>query len=120
MNQDADPEAQPFVAKLRDTKNSKQNNGLVYIRKWIKSEQAVVFQFSSGVFQVSFNDKTQLRISENGKTVTCVNPAGQVEEMSIAAACSRSRPNLAKRIKYTAEVLNQMIKLRNTSTTPKK
>lgn len=40
----------------------KDDPPFVYIKKWAKSDQAVVFRLNNKVIQVNFNDKSQIII----------------------------------------------------------
>ena len=52
--------------------NSQQKAPFVYIKKWTKTEEGIIFRLNTKLIQVNFNDKTQLMIyGDSGLIVYC-------------------------------------------------
>lgn len=52
--------------------NAQQRVPFVYIKKWTKTEEGIIFRLNTKLIQVNFNDKTQLMIyGEGGLIVYC-------------------------------------------------
>jgi hypothetical protein len=52
----------PLETKQTVSSASQRKAPFVYIKKWIKTEEGILFRLSSKLIQVNFNDKTQLII----------------------------------------------------------
>lgn len=51
---------------------SQQKAPFVYIKKWIKTDEGILFRLNTKIIQVNFNDKTQLMIyGDNGLVIYC-------------------------------------------------
>jgi len=81
----------------------------IYVKKWMKTKHAVMFRLSNKVVQVNFTDKTELILSSEKKLVTYVNKKGEKSQHPLSAALETSNPEMAKRLKYTKEILTQML-----------
>jgi polo-like kinase 1 len=52
--------------------NGQKKVPFVYIKKWTKTEEGIIFRLNTKLIQVNFNDKTQLMIyGESGLIVYC-------------------------------------------------
>jgi len=86
-----------------------QNDDKIYVKKWMKTKHAVMFRLSNKVVQVNFTDKTELILSSEKKLVTYVNKKGERSQHPLSTAMESSNPEMAKRLKYTKEILTQML-----------
>ena len=50
---------------------------MVYIKKWMKTKNAVIFRLSNKVVQVDFKDKTKMILSTNTKQVNYIDSSGR-------------------------------------------
>ena len=75
----------------------------------MKTKHAVMFRLSNKVVQVNFTDKTEIILSSEKKLVTYVNKKGERSQYPLATALESSNPEMAKRLKYTKEILTHML-----------
>ena len=63
--------------------------------------------------QVCFQDKTEVIISNEDKTMTYVNKRHERVSMPMNKALESNEPDMAKRVKYTRDILNYMMNGKN-------
>jgi len=86
-----------------------QPDTLVYVKKWMKTKHAVMFRLSNKIVQVNFTDKTEIILSSEKKMVTYVNKKGERSQYPLATALESTNAEMAKRLKYTKEILTNML-----------
>jgi polo-like kinase 1 len=84
-------------------------DNLVYVKKWMKTKHAVMFRLSNKIVQVNFTDKTEIILSSEKKMVTYVNKKGERSQYPLATALESTNAEMAKRLKYTKEILTNML-----------
>jgi len=84
-------------------------NPTVYVKKWMKTRHAIMFRLSNKIVQVNFTDKTEIILSSENKIVTYVNKKGERSNYPLATALESSNSEMAKRLKYTKEILTHML-----------
>ncbi|CAK89304.1 unnamed protein product (macronuclear) [Paramecium tetraurelia] len=82
---------------------------LVYVKKWMKTRHAIMFRLSNKIVQVNFTDKTEIILSSEHKMVTYVNKTGERSYYPLATALDSQNTEMAKRLKYTKEILTHML-----------
>ena len=84
---------------------------LVYLKKWVRTRHAILFRLSNRTVQVVFFDHTEVLLSCEARSVTYVDKERKRSTLSLAAIMSGSngRPDIAKRLKYTKDILHQLI-----------
>jgi polo-like kinase 1 len=82
---------------------------LVYVKKWMKTRHAIMFRLSNKIVQVNFTDKTEILLSSENKMVTYVNKKGERSNYPLATALESTNTEMAKRLKYTKEILTHML-----------
>lgn len=85
---------------------------MVYLKKWMKTKHASLLRLSNKVVQVAFLDNTEIILSSESKQVTYVNKKGERIISPISSAIESDNPELAKRLKYTKEILTMMLSTR--------
>lgn len=85
---------------------------MVYLRKVMKTKNAQLMRLSNKVVQVVFSDKTEIILSSESKMVTYVDKQGERLKYPINTALDMPNPQMAKRLKYTKEILTHMISFR--------
>ena len=75
----------------------------------MKTRHAIMFRLSNKIVQVDFTDKTEIILSSEKKLVTYMNKKGERSEHSLATAMESSNSEMAKRLKYTKEILTHML-----------
>jgi len=81
----------------------------VYVKKWMKTRHAIMFRLSNKIVQVNFTDKTEVILSSENKLVTYVNKKGERSHYPLATALDSNNAEMAKRLKYTKEILTHML-----------
>jgi len=96
-------------ANVVETEETVQSDTKIYVKKWMKTKHAVMFRLSNKVVQVNFTDKTEIILSSEKKMVTYVNKKGERSQHPLATALESNNPEMAKRLKYTKEILTHML-----------
>ena len=82
----------------------------VYVKKWMKTKHAIMFRLSNKVVQVIFHqDQTEIILSSELKVVTYVNKKHERLHFPLSSALENSNQEMAKRLKYTKDILTQML-----------
>lgn len=68
-----------------------------------------MFRLSNKIVQVNFTDKTEIILSSEHKMVTYVNKKGERSNYPLASALDHPNTEMAKRLKYTKEILTHML-----------
>lgn len=68
-----------------------------------------MFRLSNKIVQVDFTDKTVIVLSSEQKLVTYFNAKGEKSEYPLATALDSKNADMAKRLKYTKEILTHML-----------
>ena len=82
---------------------------MVYLKKWMKTKHASLLRLSNKIVQVAFTDKTEIILSSESKMVTYVNKKGERQKYPISNALDSENSEMAKRLKYTKEILTHML-----------
>lgn len=75
----------------------------------MKTRHAIMFRLSNKIVQVNFTDKTEILLSSEQKVVTYVNKKGERSTYPLATALESTNTEMAKRLKYTKEILTHML-----------
>ena len=75
----------------------------------MKTRHAIMFRLSNKIVQVDFTDKTVIVLSSEQKLVTYFNVKGEKSEYPLATALDSKNADMAKRLKYTKEILTHML-----------
>lgn len=75
----------------------------------MKTRHAIMFRLSNKIVQVDFTDKTVIILSSEQKLVTYFNVKGEKSEYPLATALDSKNADMAKRLKYTKEILTHML-----------
>lgn len=51
----------------------KEGPAFTYVKKWVKSDQAILFRLNNNIIQVNFNDKSQIVIDSQEETILYSN-----------------------------------------------
>ena len=104
----ADPEAKE-LKKAEIEKHLAGSGSMIYLKKWMKTKHASLLRLSNKIVQVAFNDKTEIILSSESKLVTYVNKKGERLEYAIGNALDSDNTEMARRLKYTKEILTHML-----------
>lgn len=80
-----------------------------YVKKWTRNHYAIMFQLTNRVVQVIFFDRTEAVLSSRSHTVTYVDKRGQVCAYPLSSSLEVPSAELAKRLKYTKEILVNLL-----------
>jgi polo-like kinase 1 len=104
----------PSSSSVRDA-----SGALIYVKKWLRTKHAIFFRLSNRTVQVIFQDHTELVLSsqtncvtytdKNRRRETCRMERTAAAPANDAADALMDRPDLAKRMKYTKEILHLLI-----------
>ncbi|KAG6574745.1 PLK/PLK-UNCLASSIFIED protein Kinase [Phytophthora cinnamomi] len=87
------------------------SQSMVFVKKWVKTRHAVLFQLSNGTVQFNFFDKSKLMLSANARVVTYLDREGDLTVFSSSTAIlTPERPDLTKRLRYAKDMLQQMVR----------
>eukprot|EP00747_Dinoflagellata_sp_TGD_P163614 gnl/TRDRNA2_/TRDRNA2_182462_c0_seq1.p1 gnl/TRDRNA2_/TRDRNA2_182462_c0~~gnl/TRDRNA2_/TRDRNA2_182462_c0_seq1.p1 ORF type:complete len:1009 (+),score=127.49 gnl/TRDRNA2_/TRDRNA2_182462_c0_seq1:258-3029(+) len=84
-----------------------------YVKKWTRNKHAIMFQLSNKIVQVIFFDKTEAVLSSRSHMVTYVDKKGQVCSYPLSSVLDAPSPELAKRLRYTKDILVNLLGPRN-------
>jgi len=107
-------ESKPESESTQTPEEDLSKAGTVYVKKWMKTKHAIMFRLSNKIVQVNFTDKTEIILSSESKIVTYVNKKGERSNYPLATALESTNTEMAKRLKYTKEVLTHMLNNNNT------
>ena len=83
---------------------------LVYLKKWVRTRHAILFRLSNRTVQVVFFDHTEVLLSCEARSVTYVDKERRRETHALADVMGGGgRADIAKRLKYTKDILHQLI-----------
>jgi polo-like kinase 1 len=86
-----------------------EEGDLNYVKKWLRTKRAILFRFANKNVQVSFQDKTEVILSNEAKVMTYVNKKHERLTMPMNKALESADPEMSKRVKYTRDILNYMM-----------
>ncbi|KAF1327892.1 Plk/plk-unclassified protein kinase, partial [Globisporangium splendens] len=93
-----------------------ENAPMEFVKKWVKTRHAVLFCLSNDTFQINFFDSSKLVISQEGRVVTYLDKDGELAVFASAMVILKNeRPDLLKRLRYSKDMLQQMVKVYATS-----
>uniref|UniRef100_A0A7S1QEX9 Serine/threonine-protein kinase PLK n=1 Tax=Neobodo designis TaxID=312471 RepID=A0A7S1QEX9_NEODS len=99
------PFAAPASALLTDPH---MTSDMIYVKRWMITQQAVIFRLSNKTIQVCFFDKTEVILMSEQRTVAFTDPSGRRRTMPLSAVSSQSE-DVAQRLKYTKDILCKLI-----------
>jgi len=89
-----------------------------FVKKWTRNKHAIMFQLSNKIVQVVFFDKTEAVLSSKSHTVTYVDKKGQVCSYPLSNVLDVPSAELAKRLRYTKDILVNLLGTRTTAELP--
>ena len=107
--------------------------GLAFVKKWVRTRHAILFRLSNGTVQVMFLDNTEVLLAAgnnnnsgsnftatagssssgysgySGGCVTFADKQGSRRSMTLSDVVANPRSDVTKRLKYTKDILRQLI-----------
>eukprot|EP00828_Plagiopyla_frontata_P033504 TRINITY_DN4350_c0_g1_i3.p1 TRINITY_DN4350_c0_g1~~TRINITY_DN4350_c0_g1_i3.p1 ORF type:complete len:318 (+),score=41.02 TRINITY_DN4350_c0_g1_i3:645-1598(+) len=97
------------IEQLNQPDEENKSQPLIYLKKWMKTEHAIMFKLSNNIVQVNFTDRTEVILSPELKMLTYVNKKGERSNYPLATALESTNVEMTKRLKYTKEILTHML-----------
>lgn len=85
------------------------SSSYVYVKRWLRTRHAIIFRLSNKTVQVCFFDNTEIFLASEARLVTFTNHSGERSTFSLKEIANRPMPDVAKRLKYTKDILYQLI-----------
>ncbi|CCW71993.1 unnamed protein product [Phytomonas sp. Hart1] len=82
---------------------------VVYVKRWLHTDEAIVFRLSNKTVQVCFKDGAEIILSSEWSVVTYTDPAGNRQTLALATVTTESE-EAASRLHYAKTILHQLIK----------
>ena len=82
---------------------------MIYVKKWVRTRHAILFRMSNRTVQVAFFDKTEIILASQAKLVTYVDKSRKRTTYSLYEITRSKRSEIQKRLKYTKDILQQLI-----------
>ena len=79
------------------------------VKKWVRTRHAVLFRLSNRTVQINFFDHTSITLSAERPLMTYVNKDGSRTHHKLSSVMAEDRPDITKRLKYTRDILSQLI-----------
>jgi polo-like kinase 1 len=80
-----------------------------YVKKWTRNKHAIMFQLSNKIVQVVFFDKTEAVLSSKSHMVTYIDKKSSVCSYPLSNVLDVPSPELAKRLRYTKDILVNLL-----------
>lgn len=85
------------------------NDELVYVKKWTETRHAIFFRLSNHTIQVVFYDQTEVLMTTDTRFVTYVDKNRLRATYNLTDELIGTSTELEKRLKYTKEIIHQMV-----------
>jgi polo-like kinase 1 len=117
MGESGLPPVRPGTSAVpRDTAQGQQQTQL-YVKKWMRNKHAILFQLCNKIVQVVFFDGTELVLSSKAHMVTYIDKKRQRSTYPLSSALDVPCPELGKRLRYTKDILVNLLCGRPTTKT---
>lgn len=82
---------------------------LVYVKKWVRTKHAILFRLSNLTVQVVFYDQSEILLTPDDRYITYVDKNRKRATYHFTDELVGSSPELEKRLKYTKEIMSQLL-----------
>ena len=91
-----------------------KNTPFIYVKKWMRTRDSIIFRLTNKIVQVSFQDKTEIIISREreSKTVTYCNKKGERMTYLLSTALKMQNYEITKRLNYTKNILKHILNMK--------
>eukprot|EP01062_Namystynia_karyoxenos_P010832 TRINITY_DN1385_c1_g1_i1.p1 TRINITY_DN1385_c1_g1~~TRINITY_DN1385_c1_g1_i1.p1 ORF type:complete len:902 (+),score=235.56 TRINITY_DN1385_c1_g1_i1:79-2706(+) len=107
------PEVTPCSAALVQVRavRPSADDGMTYVKRYLRTDQAIVFRLSNRAVQVCFHDGAEVMLSSEERCVAHTDSSGARSLFSTdpSAAQSPTPRDVAERIRYTKEIIGKLI-----------
>jgi len=113
LEEDSNPSEAHKSNQETTTNENKEDKSkpFIYIKKWMRTKNAIMFRLSNKIVQVNFQDKTEIILSSESesKVVTYVNKNGERMTYQLINALKKANNEMTKRLKYAKDILAHML-----------
>lgn len=88
---------------------SSDDGSFVYIKKWVRTKHAILFRLSNQTVQIVFYDQTEILLTPDFRYITYVDKTRNRKTFHFNDELVGNNPDFAKRLKYTKEIMHQLI-----------
>ena len=92
---------------------SVEENEMPFLKKWVRTRHAILFRLSNRTVQVVFFDRSEVLLSSEARIVTYVSKQGLRSEHSLEEVLQTGRTDIAKRLKYTKDIMYRLINIQS-------
>jgi hypothetical protein len=89
--------------------NAVAHDALVYVKKWVRTKHAILFRLSDQTIQIVFYDQTEILLTPDNRFITYVDKNRNRLTYTFTDELIGNHAELAKRLKYTKEILQQLL-----------
>jgi polo-like kinase 1 len=82
---------------------------LIYLKKWVRTKHAIFFRLSDHTVQIVFYDHTEVLLTPDERHITYVDKHRIRNTYYLTDELVGCNSEIAKRLKYTKEILQQLI-----------
>ena len=100
-------EKEKLELKLKEEKEIEKEGESVFLRKWMKTNQAIIFRLSNKTIQVIFKDRSEIILF--GEFVSYKDKKDVTKVMKIEDAVNSSNFEMNKRIKYVQNIFTKIM-----------
>ena len=100
-------EKEKLELKLKEEKEIEKEGESVFLRKWMKTNQAIIFRLSNKTIQVIFKDRSEIILF--GEFVSYKDKKDVTKIMKIEDAVNSSNFEMNKRIKYVQNIFTKIM-----------
>jgi len=83
--------------------------GLVYLRKWLRTEHAAVFRLSDRTVQACFFDGSSVTLSPDAAGAIFTDKLGRRSRHELATVAEQGGPSVVKRLRYVKDLLASLV-----------
>jgi polo-like kinase 1 len=99
----------PCKDEVDSLKAGSGDENMIFVKKWVRTRHAILFRMSNRTVQVAFFDKTEIILASQAKLVTYVDKSRKRTTYSLYEITRSKRSEIQKRLKYTKDILQQLI-----------
>lgn len=82
---------------------------MVYLKKWVRTKHAIFFRLSDQTVQIVFYDHTEVLLTPDERHITYVDKNKNRNTYFLTDELVGSNAEIAKRLKYTKDILVQLV-----------
>jgi polo-like kinase 1 len=89
--------------------SSSRQKPMVYLKKWVRTKHAIFFRLSDSTVQIVFYDHTEVLLTADERHITYVDKQRNRRTYYLTDELVGCNPEIAKRLRYTKEILQQLV-----------